>query len=638
MKGEGSVLGSMERRTMSRCLSALATVIGIGVFAAPQTEPSALESPREGDAVDVAPWGERTAWEQGRAPGLWWEDPRDIACVRVTFAVPPAPEVAPRLQWWHAHWPEHRIPRDRPAGAGESGWLHLGDVYQGEWRDADARLDKAGPVWTYTFRPVNAKEFPGIEGFAAPYRNTLRLRLLFPGPAPGVERFEAFTDSVWKRLPCEVLWDTNALAGSVCEARMEAFNGWVRHPALRIGLEAVAPGWALSEGQKQAVTGLQAEVWVARSPNVNTFDRTVVTVRGDGRAFSFAPEELLAGRSIFAPGSGALVQAGWSTGMTTYAEAATRWRAGTDKTLHARVLAEPEQSLERALAEQPAKGRFYMPLGTEGGRQRFGVDPDGSVFCVNDRIDQPVGRDTPRRTWGGNRLDYDFDLPRSEPVRRWLEGDCLPIIHAEWEHEGIRYSQTAFATRLEPGGLGFPDMQADDTTVLMVRIAGRNLASEYQPAQVRLGLKVDGRPVALVARDGRLYARQGDQERFRMLAEGQGQAIPPEVDGKIAFFGNMPPGTDGALIVKIPFTTLDRPEELDRLSELDFNDELARVRRFWQARVDAGTQVATPVPDINRFYRAHLTHLLINCGREVGADRLAARVGGFSYGVFGNES
>jgi hypothetical protein len=42
---------------------------------------------------------------------------------------------------------------------------------------------------------------------------------------------------------------------------------------------------------------------------------------------------------------------------------------------------------------------------------------------------------------------------------------------------------------------------------------------------------------------------------------------------------------------------------------------------------------------INDFYKAHVSHLLLNTDREVGAsDRYVARVGTFSYGAFSNES
>ncbi|UCH33860.1 MAG: hypothetical protein JSV65_15045, partial [Armatimonadota bacterium] len=42
--------------------------------------------------------------------------------------------------------------------------------------------------------------------------------------------------------------------------------------------------------------------------------------------------------------------------------------------------------------------------------------------------------------------------------------------------------------------------------------------------------------------------------------------------------------------------------------------------------------------DINDFYRAHVTHTLINDDREIGSDRLMGRVSSFNYGNFSNEA
>lgn len=629
--------------------------LGVATWAAEPGQPSL--SLVAGANVDVAPWGERASWDNDRDAGVWWEDPRDIHRVVVIFAdSPPAPGKV-RLEWWQSQWPEHRIPRDRPAGAGESGWGHLGDLYQGRWREADADLQAAGKTWTYTFRPLGEREFRELKDFEAEYRTTMRLRLVFDGRAAKIETIEAFTDSVWRSIEVGIEWNAGPTGARICDGDLSAFNGYV---------EALAPLMSGPGGSGVGITGLnqwkssvrdvpdgvRCRVWFTESPNVNTFDSTVVTLRSASGSFSFDPGALARGAMILTPMHHAAVgpadqillehrkrtingAAGWSAFEAT----AERARTKSMPTLYARVFDEPEQSLARALAEQPPKrGRMYLPVGLEGGRQRFGIHPDGSVFCVNDRIDDPPGRDTSRRTWGGHRLDYSFNLPKSAPAKRWIEDDCLPIQQTEWEHEGIRYSQTAFATRLDPGELGFPDTQADDTTVLMVKIAGRNVAQEYKPAHAGLSLRVDGRRVPLGLNEGVVRAKLGDAEVIRALMEGQGQANPPEVNGEIRYFGNMPPGTDGFIVVKIPFITLDKPDEIERLRNLEFDQEFGRVKRFWKSRVAASTQIETPIAELNNFYRAHVSHLLINCGREPGSDRLAARVGGFSYGVFGNES
>ena len=46
----------------------------------------------------------------------------------------------------------------------------------------------------------------------------------------------------------------------------------------------------------------------------------------------------------------------------------------------------------------------------------------------------------------------------------------------------------------------------------------------------------------------------------------------------------------------------------------------------------------TPEPWLNDFYAAHARHLLVNCYKEIGSDRLHAHVGTFHYGVYPNES
>lgn len=650
------------RRVGRRVVSTVATLLclgfglGIGVVNGAQGWSTNLNL-APGAAVDVAPWGERTSWEDGRGIGLWWEDPRDLHRVVVTFAdSPPDPGTA-KLQWWQSQWPGHRIPRDQPAGAGESGWGHLGDLYQGQWRDADVYFQPEGRAWTYTFRHVNATEFPDLKDFDAEYRTTMKLRLLFDGPAPEVEKLEAYTDSAWRPVDVGIEWGALGQESQAWDGTIEVFNGHVDQvQKLTSGpggsTVTVGPAGSWQSTVDKVPDGIRARVWYVESPNVNTFDRTVATIRAGQIRFSFDPTEVAAGNPILHSQAGVVVLPANEAVMaqrkrrvygivkwSAYREVVERAATNSAPDLYTRVFSEPEQSLARALAEQPPKpGRIYLPVGTEGGRQRFGINADGSVFCVNDRIDQPVGKDTARRTWGGNRLDYSFGLPDQSPVRRWIEDECLPIQNTEWEENGIRYTQTAFATRLDPGGLGFPDMQADDTTVLMVRITGKNTGTQYQDAHAILRLKVDGRPVPLTITNGLVFSRLPSGDLLRGVVECQAEGRPVEEGRGLRFFGNMPPGTDGTLTVKIPFITLDQPEEIERLRDLDFDPEFRRVRAFWKARADASTRITTPIAELNQFHRAHVSHLLINCGREVGADRLAARVGGFSYGVYGNES
>ena len=605
------------------------------------TVPAAWEQPviaRAGESMDIAPWGERKSWENGKDVGIYWEDPRDVCRVVVQFSEPaPKPETA-RLQWWQSQWPQARIPRDHLSGAGGSGWLDVGDWYRGRWRDADGHLSADGNSWTYTFAPVNRTEFPGLKDFDAAYRTTMKLRLLFEQTAPQVTAFQVFSDSVWKSAEIAIEWGGTANTSQTWDGHLEAFNGWVEaidksdsDSALSLHTDG---SWS---SQVQGRTdGIRARLWYAVSPNVNSFDQTVITVRAKEQTFSFAPQAVAQGKRVFAPMYGVVVRQ--ADDPMRYTSALAQWTERRDKPLYERVFEVPEQSFAHAWSEMPPKRQFYIPLGCEGGRQRFGADPDGSIFCRNDRIDTPAGKDTPRRTWGGGMLRYRFGLPAGTPQTREIRDHCLPIISAQWERAGIRYTQTAFATRLDPGLLGWPDMQADDTTVLMVRIDTENVGDQPAEAALDLALEVDDHAVPLVEHDGLVSARlpNGERLRYTLERDAQGQLDPRS--GTLHWTQALAAKAKTSLVAKIPFITLAEPGEVARLKNLNYDGELDRVSKFWRQRADQSTQIRTPVPEINSFYRAHVSHLMINCGREVGADRLMARVGSFGYGVYGNES
>ncbi|MBU6401399.1 MAG: hypothetical protein KGS61_13870, partial [Verrucomicrobia bacterium] len=372
-------------------------------FAAYGTRPDALLAPvppparplSAGDPVNIAPWGERTSWDNGRDVGIYWEDPRDVFRVVVAFAGPPPAPASARLQWWQSQWPERRIPRDHPSGAGESGWLDIGDWYRGRWRDADAQLQIDGRTWTYVFHHVNATEFPQLKDFSAPYRTTMKVRLLFSHTAPALQSFQVFSDSTWRSTDVRLEWGGTAVNSQSWDGHLETFNGYVDHLEPLGANVTLGPDRSWKSRVKRHMAGVRTRVWFTESPNVNSFDRTVVTVRARQANFSFDARDVARGARVFAPAYGVLVQR--ADALETYADVRARWKAAPSEPLYQRVFDQPEQSYQRALADMPPKRQFYFPVGCEGGRQRFGVEPDGSAFCVNDRIDEPPGKDTARR-------------------------------------------------------------------------------------------------------------------------------------------------------------------------------------------------------------------------------------------------
>src|SRR5690348_11590551 len=76
---------------------------------------------------DAAPYG--ISLPDGR--GLKWDDPREIHSVIVDFADPVPADFKIHLEYWGSHWPQQHLPKDQVLGSGFSGWMELGNWYNG---------------------------------------------------------------------------------------------------------------------------------------------------------------------------------------------------------------------------------------------------------------------------------------------------------------------------------------------------------------------------------------------------------------------------------------------------------------------------------------------------------------------------
>ncbi len=101
----------------------------------------------------------------------------------------------------------------------------------------------------------------------------------------------------------------------------------------------------------------------------------------------------------------------------------------------------------------PPKRRFYFVIGTEGCRQKFGVEPSGEIFLRENFIRRVPGKDTPYLDWGADgkaaEIKLGFGLPQVEPGDRSILDGYLPVIRASWVDGDIVYRQEAFATWLD---------------------------------------------------------------------------------------------------------------------------------------------------------------------------------------------
>ncbi|MBM3235868.1 hypothetical protein FJZ31_06170 [Candidatus Poribacteria bacterium] len=604
---------------------------------------------------------------------LLWEEPRDIFKVVVRYSELPALSNV-KLQYWQDHWPHQRVPKGAVVGAGRSGWMAADDWYNGEWKNADVNVAVEGNNAVYTFNPINVKEFPDIKDFDATYRRTLKIRLLFDGERPEIKAVEAYSDSVWKETEVKIEWGSdftndNPLApfspltkgarglskGDDREGHLEIYNGEL------LEIEPLSENVKVNEDNIWKSDGkpgsIKAKLLFAYTPpqpplreggyiDVNSFDKTIVTVRATTRSFSFLIDEMEAGAKIFVKDFDVLVTK--AAADVSYSSFKEEWESNHQPTLYDRIKALPEQTFEKAWNDMPKKkSRGFMPLGCDGGRQKFGVDQNGDVFCPKNWIPRVKGKDTDRLLWEGREIRYRFGFPAVEPTSRYIEKGYLPIIHSKWEADSIVYEQSAFVTLLGADILSGERMQGDDPTILLVKVTLTNTGDDLRTVNLSLKSKHDVEE-KLEARDGFVFAikRSTEEDKnflyepkmMRYFVDIMDKGLLKSADGNLSYEINLTKNEFHSIYFKIPFITLTEEKEFELTKNTDYETELSKVKKFWEDRISTGTQIITPNETLNNFYRAHLTHMLITDDREVGSDRYASRVGTFPYGVFPDES
>lgn len=540
--------------------------------------------------------------------GLLWEDPREIHKVVVHFERPvTANEV--QLQYWGSRWPDQVVPKDKQPGGGSVGWMELGNWHQGGWRTADTETKRDGSTITFTFRPLNAKEYPKKTEYPVTFRYTLKVRVTSPDSLPGISRIEAFTDSETASRQVRLAFGK----GGASRPKLEVFNGRFEK------MERVGAGVFL------------ATVNTVQNRDPNTFDRTLVTVTHGKDRFTFAMDDLADG-ALFIPAFSAAVLA--PSDSRDYAAVARDCGQKGGQTLYDRVGLMPEQTWDSAWKGMPKKkSRIYLPLSLDGGRHKFRLDPNGSIYLrSNDHyLKGRPGKDTPRLALEGAPVRLAFDLA-SNPADRYLEEDSLPVCHTIWETNGLRIEQTSFVTELNgaKGDEGVPE--ADSVGVFMTRFAVTNTSSQERVFAFPLRYSAGDKPASLtVAADGLLQART--HTRGQLLTDGI-----PSTEQQTGGSRNLAPGEARTWVLKFPYVVLTNEAEQAALKRLEFEPERLAVAGYWRRRLNESARLITPEPVLNQFYRAHAGHLLINCEREPASSRRFARVGSFSYGAYGNES
>jgi len=562
--------------------------------------------------------------------GVEWSESRRIQRVEISFAPSggalPVPD-SMQVQYWHRVWDGVAIRRYGEKNAGRTGWVANDDWFNGGWKTADTRARTAGRKVIFTFAPSNEKEFPDMKSPGVTYRPTLRVRVKFSGPHPPVARFSAFSDSVWQAPErIRVQFEKR----EQCNDPIEVYNGWLVKDSI-------------SASRQGSVCVLEATIAHARNWEDSEADRTIVTMRSSSYPFSFAMDEVMRGDRIYVKDFGALVTRA-SDPVTISGHRATLEQLGA-KTVYDRVTEQREQTLERAWKDMPLKRSYYFILGMEGGRQRFRLNPTGELWVHRPNFsDKRPGKDNGHFLWPDG-LTYQFGLPASQFADRTLAEGCLPMVTTRWLDGPLAYEQEAFADVLAANLSSAPPMAGDDPTVAIMAIRIVNTSGGRQVGRLRFSTDISVRDSderkafeTLEARGDEILGRFEGRPVLRFLTDTRGAGKLENSPAGVGYAIELAPHTEHTLYLKIPFITLTQASEIEHLRALSPEREREAVTRFWRSRVSAGTEILTPEPWLNDFYKAHLTHLLINNEREIGADRYMARVGSFFYGAFSNES
>ncbi len=188
-------------------------------------------------------------------------------------------------------------------------------------------------------------------------------------------------------------------------------------------------------------------------------------------------------------------------------------------------------------------------------------------------------------------MRFAFGLPRQVPVRRWLEDDTLPICRTTWEKDGIRYTETVLVTRRAPGEWAGANLPPEDA-VVMVQIIGENFTNDYTGASAKFTVNRAGRPLSLELRNDLVFSISGASNYFVAMLEIPASGIVSTNGLRLEFHANMPPGNAGAMVVKLPIHSPRDETEIEQLRDLQFDQELQRVKRHWEKH---GLNLPAPV-------------------------------------------
>jgi hypothetical protein len=218
-------------------------------------------------------------------------------------------------------------------------------------------------------------------------------------------------------------------------------------------------------------------------------------------------------------------------------------------------------------------------------------------------------------------------------VELHIEEESIPTCITTWERDGVRITQTAFATTLDGTKPDGPPPVSDACAVAMLRFDFTNTTGRLEMAELPIRL-LNGETNAQLRLDEQGLLWNSNQLRGQIVADG----LPVASSNQLHWSAPLAAHEAKSITLKVPYLPLIESSECAALSGLDFERERKATGEYWRRALNRSAQLITPEPVLNEFYRAVAGHLLINSEMEPGSNRRFARVSSFNYGAYGNES
>ncbi len=399
----------------------------------------------------------------------------------------------------------------------------------------------------------------------------------------------------------------------------------------------------------------------------------VVTVTADEQAFSFVPSQVTREYPIYLPWYGAVITL--PEDSRAYHEIVQAIESRGLKTKLEQIGEEPEESYENAChwAEDRTVETFLgtgrdMRIFSMGFRDKA-ITPD----CVEllDWI-QPRNAGTCKGSgrYDTDRITYRYMIGKGigvqRNIKRWLEGDRLPILHARIIDDDIHYYVTAFVSLTEKS---LTRENLHGTHFLVADRFGAG-CMQTQEQQGRAAAEMEKPAVdntALFIRVEAVNTSNTPQYAFMKWFEPNGTFAPSNQLNRVKFsydrqkgFGRLENGgvfcvakldhqplicTESAVLVYpgkpvcfdgvLPHSCIGE-EEAEKLIALDFAEKYQECRLFWEKTLAGAASVKVPEKIISDNIAAGLLHLDLMTYGEEPAGPAAPSIG--EYCPIGTES